>query len=129
MLQRYTTEEYKKIYSELPPKVRPLFWEEDIGNRMENIAKRHELSRIKYEKLRILIAHIFLGLLPPKNIKKTVKEEIDANPDHAEKITVDINRLIVAPTKHLLKEVYEDDHEEDKDKKEVNGDAYREPIE
>lgn len=132
MLSKYTTEEYRKLYKELPQKVKNIFWEDDVSDRIEKIVERHELSDLKERKLIRLVAHIYLGLLPPKDIRRTVSEEIDANPDDAEKITNDINRLIVFPTKHLLKEIYKGDEEDgssDGKEKKRSGDAYREAIE
>ena len=133
MLNKYTTEEYRKLYRELPEKIKDLFWEDDIGDRIGKIVDRHELSDVKEKKVIRLVAHIFLGLLPPKNLKKTVLEEIDANPDDAKRIIADIKRLIIFPTKHLLKEIYEEEGDEGKgtfsSQKGEPGDAYREPIE
>lgn len=137
MLDQYTTQEYRKLYENLPKKVKNLFWEDDIADRIEKIVERHELSKVKEKKMIRLVAHIFFGLLPYKNLKETVLKEIDANPDHAEKIVLDINRLIISPTRHLLKEVYAEENEKESSKKsifhtqgeEMSGDNYREPIE
>ncbi len=137
MLDQYTTQEYREIYKDLPKKVKNLFWEDDIADRIRKIVERHELNEYKEKKIIRIVAHIFFGLLPPKNLKEVVLKEIVASPDYAERIVLDINRLIVSPTKHLLKEVYEEENKEEDQKsiphaqEKTTGfsDAYREPIE
>ncbi len=141
MLKSYTVDEYRNLYEGLSKKMQRLFWDDDISGRIEKISERFDLKNKEMKKLLQIIAHLFLGILPPSHIKKVVEVEIGINGDRNEMISNEITRLLVAPFYMLLKEIYEEDEfkkigvksfseEENTNKTERNsfGDVYREPI-
>ncbi len=143
MIKKYTAEERRDLYKNLPKKLQNLFWEDDIADRLEKIYERFKLSHAQRLTLMEIIAHLFLGVLPVSQIKTTVEKEIGLGEDDSEKLAKEIVRFIVYPVQHILREVYNEEefrkigvrssfHEEDKPEKGKEndfGDAYREPIE
>ncbi len=143
MLKEYTTDEYWKLYEDLPPKAQELFWEDDIDDRIEKIAERFRLNEQKKKKTIRTIAHLFFGIVPLSQIKTIVREEIALGEDDGEKLSKEIIRFIIYPVQHILREVHEEEEfqkigvksgfQEEKggerEKSSDFGDIYREPIE
>ncbi len=136
-MKEYKPEDYLKLYEKIPKELQKLVWEEDLDRRRKDLASRFDLSEAKEERLDILILHLLLGILPPKEIKETFKKELVLSEEEAKKLTSDFIQHIVSPIKHLLKDVYDEDdfvsvglkrsssQEEEKEKE----DPYREPLE
>ncbi len=142
MLKKYTNEEYWKLYEELPEKIKKTFWEDDISNRIENMAERHNLDSEKMSKVTQITTHLLLGVLPPSQIDSVIKKEVAFDEDKSKALSNEFKRSIIYPMQHLLREIYtEEDFKEagikpisEKEEKEEKkpsefGDIYREPIE
>jgi hypothetical protein len=139
MLKRYTEDEYWALYRQLPEKVKNLFWEEDVIERIGKITERFNLGIKNKGSLAEIIGHLFLGILPPAHIKSVVKKEIGLGEESSEKLSNEIIRFIIYPTQHLLREIYTAEEFQDAGIKTVlgednsvpkkEGDSYREPIE
>jgi hypothetical protein len=139
MLKKYTEDEYWALYKQLPSKVKDLFWEEDIAERINKIKERFSLTEEKENSLIEIIAHLFLGILPPEHVSSVIQKEIVLEEDHSEKLSNEVIRFIIYPVQHLLREIYTDENFQNAGIKKMygeenivnkkNGDVYREPIE
>jgi hypothetical protein len=139
MLKKYTEDEYWDLYKQLPPKVKDLFWEEDIAERINKIKERFSLTEEKKDFLIEIIGHLFLGILPPEHINSVIQKEIILEEDHSEKLSNEVIRFIIYPIQHLLREIYTDENFQNAGIKKMygeenivnkkNDDVYREPIE
>jgi len=76
MLKKYTQKEYHDLYESLPKKMQHLFWEDDISNRIEKISERFELTNKEIWRITEIIAHLFLGILPPEHISSVIQKEL-----------------------------------------------------
>ncbi len=141
MPENYDSKEYWELYKNLPKKIQNLFWEDDISSRIEKITERFELDNERREKLLEIVASVYLGILPPSQIKNTVSQKVRMSEEKTSLLSNEIIRFLVSPLKPLLEDIYEKEEfekigiksfKEEVDKKENNsdfGDVYREPVE
>jgi len=139
MFKKYKADEYWKLYEDLPQKVKEVFWEEDMGKRLEKISERFSLEEKEKETLLELVVHLFLGVFPPSHIAQIIEKEIPLSGDGCEKLTTEFIRFIVYPSQNILRELYSEEEfnkigvkkgfqEEKTEEKGPFEDSYREPI-
>jgi hypothetical protein len=139
MIKKLSATEWLELYKKLPRKNQLLLWEDDMASRIKKIEERFKLTKKQGDSLTEMIAYILLGALPPLEIKKAIVNEFLVEEEFAQKISDEIFRSIIFPSKPLLKEIYEEKHfkiedgetEEEKEEREKKGglsDTYREPI-
>ncbi|GEM_PF-1996037 len=126
MPKKYTKKECREIYEKLPPKIKELFWDEDVSDRIEKVIKRFNLGKIKGDRLNKIIFYVFLGLLPPSLIKRMLKEKLALSEKESEELGDEVIRYIIAPMKHLLKMLYK---KEEFEKVGIKSDFYEKDTE
>ncbi len=137
MLKKYTTEEYRSLYEDLPKKNQLLFWEEDIKLRIDKISERFNLSYEKGEVLAKIVSHLLLGILPPPQVEIILKTELFLEDADAEKLKNEFYRFIIYPIQHILREIYTEEDFKNAGIERIidergliveKSDVYREPI-
>ncbi len=135
MLAEYTDEEYKKLYEKLPKDFQKFFWDDDIAIHIEKIRERHNLDNIVGNKISLIVAHIFLGIIEEERLEEVIAEEIEPNKEKAKKIAKEVNRFVISPVRPFLEQLYSKKEKkvesvfESPKKRDGIGDSYREPIE
>ncbi len=140
MLNKTSTKEILEAYSKLPKKITDLFWSEDISTRLQKIEKTFDLTEHQGDILTEIIAHVFLGLLPPCSMRESLQKELSVDNLIANKITEEAFRSLIFPFQEELKEVYTDEdfkifknetlaEKIERERKGGVSDSYREPIE
>ncbi len=140
MIKQYTQEEKWKLYEELPKKIQSVFWDGETGQRVIKIIERFGLGDKEEDTLMEIVFQMFLGVLPPSQAQKHVKEEFDESTAIA--IFQEIVRFIIYPTQKLLRDLYAEeefsqfgvkesfsDAGEERRWKSSFGDTYREEVE
>lgn len=127
MLKKYSKEELWKIYWQLPKELQDAIFSKETTETIENIGKRYELSEEEIGKLAEMVGYSLLGLLPPEDFEGELISEIKLSLEKAKKITNEITRYIFFPLKDFLETIYLKKTEPEK--KPIQRDIYREPIE
>ncbi len=144
MPKKYSTEEFWKLYKNLPRKIKDLLFEEEVGLNVSKVCRRNEVEG-NFDQIMDWVTEVLLGLLSPEEFKKSLEKDLVLREKNPEKIYREINRFIFFPVKEELNSLYEievvlpsgekisgnklsqDKKEKEDDRK--NKDTYREPIE
>ncbi len=139
MQKKHTIDDYWEIYEKLPKKNQEVFWEDDVGFRVQKIASRFQLPEEERDSLYRVVGQLFLGIIPPSELKKSIKENVTEN--NLENLSQEIIRFVIYPVQHILRNLYADEEfnkigvkkdfsvEEKRKWHNEFGDTYREPIE
>ena len=134
--------EFFKLYKKLPTELQDLMSSTEMGDSLEDICTKYNILNYLYQ-INDYVGDVLLGLLPPNEFKETIQKELELKDDEAKRITVEINRFVFYPVKSLLEDMYNMEiapiakmkikpsvvKKEEKIKKPVKSDTYREPIE
>jgi len=148
MLEGFPKEKLQKIYEILPQDLKEALFSQETADTINDICSENNLEEKQISKIIEYVGYVFLGLLPPNEFEKTIKEKLIIKEDLAQKISRQIIRLVFLPLKtrleliykikiELPKEVIEEklpaEEEPPKEEKISSGkgekDTYREPIE
>ncbi len=105
MLEKYTPEQFWKLYQKLPQDLKDVLFAEETGNNIYEICKRNEIEE-NLEAIVDLIGQVLLGLLPPNEFQETLEKELKLEREVAKKVNHEINRFIFYPVKASLEELY-----------------------
>lgn len=139
MRKEYTTKEKWEMYEKLFQKNKDLFWDDGVSARIKKSSSRFNLTEEEEKTLLDIIAALFLGVLLPSQLPKTIEQEIPT--ENSSNLAQEIIRFVIYPIQHILRNLYADEEFDkigikkdfsDKERKEWQsefGDTYREPIE
>jgi hypothetical protein len=105
MAEKYTKEQFWKLYRKLPPELQDALFAEETGNSIYEICKRNEVSE-NLDKIVDLVRQVLMGFLPPGEFQETLEKELKLKKDVAKKVTQEINRLVFYPVKSDLEKLY-----------------------
>ena len=136
-MKNYSTEDYTKLYNDLPPENKSVFWDDDSPNRVGKISKRFGLTELEESFLFKTVIDLFLGTLPPSEIKPILLKEFG---ERQGTLPQEVIRFIIYPTQHILRNLYSEEEfdkigvkkdfsdNETKRSESDFGDSYRETI-
>lgn len=146
MAEKYTKEEFWKLYENLPQELKDTLFAEETGDNIYNICKRNGIEEDLGEIVDY-VGCVLLGVLTPKDFQDALETELNLEEGVAKKVSQEINRFIFYPVKEGLFSFYEIEFApggriieltpERKKKKKIElaekkpstEDVYREPIE
>ena len=108
MSKKYTSEQFWKLYEKLPQKLKDALFSEGTGDNIYEICKRHEIEE-DLEQVVDCVGQVLVGVLTPKNLEKTLEQDLKIENETAKKIALEINRFIFYPVKAELAELYKMD--------------------
>ncbi|MDI6591505.1 MAG: hypothetical protein QME61_00985 [Patescibacteria group bacterium] len=133
MVEKYTREQFWKLYEKLPPELKEAVFSEEIAENIWNICERNEVDEIS--EVARYVGRVLMGILPPDEFQTTLEKEIKLKKEKAKKITQEINRFIFYPLRPYLEKIYKIEiappvkMEVAPLKEKPKRDIYREPIE
>ena len=105
MVQNMNTSELiKERYQQLPQEIRDAVTASDLPTKMKTIASNHGLMIDQVGILQNEILFVMLGLEPSSDFVNNMSKELGIKRELAEKITIDVNRLIFDSIKNYLRE-------------------------
>lgn len=134
MVERYTSEEFWKLYKSLPKELKDALFAEETGENIYKICRENEILEYLDEIVE-LVGNVLLGVLAPVDFAKELGLKLNLDREKIRKIIHQFNRLIFFPVKDSLFEIYKSgalvDYYQLKEKEPVleKKDIYREPIE
>jgi len=136
-MEEYSKEQLWELYEQLPEDLQKAVFSEETGSKIENILKANNIKNPK-KSLNIIknIGYVFLGLLPPNELKENVlKKDFKIKDSDAENIFSAINNEIFLELRKSLEALYGIKLKEKKssaiknNNKPSKRDGYREPLE
>jgi len=105
MPQKYTSEQFWKLYEKLPQELKDALFAEETGNNIYDTCKRNGIEE-NLEEVVEYVGQVLVGVLPPDEFQETLEKEMGIEKDLAKKVAQEINRFIFYPVKPLLEELY-----------------------
>ena len=105
MPQKYTPEQFWKLYEKLPQELKDALFAEETGNNIYEICQRYEIEEI-LEEIVDYAGQALVGVLVPEDFQKTLETELKLEAELAKKVAQEINRFIFYPVKPALEELY-----------------------
>jgi len=104
MAEKYTQEQFWKLYEKLPQELRDAIFSEETSKNIWEICERNNIKEIS--KIGKYTGRVLLGILPPDEFQETLEKELKLKKDLAKKVAREINRFIFYPVKTSLEEIY-----------------------
>lgn len=136
MTKEITKEEFWDLYEKLPPELKEAIFSVETADHISNICNRYEIQGEGISKVAKIIGDVLLGLLPLENLPNELDSVLTLEKDVIKKMNREVNRFIFFPIKTALKELYEQEDAEPRERKIQEEfpksrakDKYREPAE
>lgn len=105
MAEKYTREQFWKLYQRLPQKLKDTLFAEETGNSIYEICKRNKIER-NLGQIVDYVGQVLLGILPPSDFQETLEKELKLEKEVAKRVAQEVNRFIFYPVKSSLEELY-----------------------
>ena len=105
MPQKYTSEQFWKLYAKLSPELKNAVSAEETGNHIYDISKRYGIPE-NIDGLSEYVGQVLVGVLPPDDFQETLEKDVGLKKEVARKVAQEINRFIFYPVKPNLEELY-----------------------
>jgi hypothetical protein len=105
MPEKYTNEQFWKLYEKLPQELKDAIFAEETGNNIYEICKRNGVEEY-LEEIVELVGQVLLGILPPDEFQEVLEKELKLEKEVAKRVSQEINRFIFYPVKSSLEELY-----------------------
>lgn len=99
-------QQISRLYETLPQELKDAYFSEEIGDITADVCDRNGAGK----QVRGVAEHVgytLLGILPPKDLQKSLEQDLGIKEEIAEKVSREINRLIFFPLKESLKNFFE----------------------
>ncbi|OGZ23545.1 MAG: hypothetical protein A3A08_01605 [Candidatus Nealsonbacteria bacterium RIFCSPLOWO2_01_FULL_41_9] len=106
MPNKYTKEQFWKLYEKLPQELKDALWAEETGNNIEDICQRYEIEE-NVGDIVDLVGQVLVGVLAPKDFQETLEKELKLEKNTAKKAAQEINRFIFYPVRTELEKLYQ----------------------
>jgi len=137
-MSEYTPEQLWPLYEKLPKDLQEAVFSEKTADAIYDVCVRNGLEKEMPEVAKYT-GYVILGLLPPDEFQKTLKEELKLKNDLSKKVALEITRFIFFPVKESLEALYKIEIEKptkpltaiprEKAEEKLKKDIYREEIE
>jgi len=140
MVQKYTREQFWKLYEKLPQELKDALFAEETGNNIYDICQRNEIEE-NLDQIVEYVGQVLVGVLPPEEFQGILEKELKLEKEVAKRVSQEINRFIFYPVKPPLEELYKIEISppakptgitpppEEKPSVPQKEDVYREPVE
>jgi len=135
-----------KLYEKIPTELQEAIFSSETSDTIFDVCEKNNIEN-NYELSKI-VGDSLLGILPPEEVEKNIKEKLSLSPEKANKVAREIDRFIFYPLKNSLAQLYGEELKEfkirpekkeekkekgkpkkTKKKEEKKGkDSYREPL-
>jgi len=103
----YPREQLWEIYENLPEDLRHAIFAEENSDKIYDICVRNGVNEDnKISEIAKYIGYVMLGVLPPDELEKTIKGELNLEEKIAKQIVWEISRFVFFPIKNSLELLY-----------------------
>lgn len=101
-----TQKEFRERLKETPQKIVDLMSSEEAENVLETISKEYQIDPARTRRLAFYVAHVFLGVLPPKEFRQTIEKDLGFGSENALHIAEKISHTLFHKAKKELNDTY-----------------------
>lgn len=105
MPEKYTKEQFWKLYEKLPQELKDALFSEETGNYIYETCKKNGIED-KLGEVVESVGQVLLGVLPIENFQENLEKELKLKKEVAKKVFQEINRFIFFPLKESLTALY-----------------------
>jgi len=105
MVEKYTREQFWKLYEKLPQELKDALFAEETADNIDDICKRSKVSE-NLKEIVEYVGHALVGALSPDKFQEIMEKELGFKKNIAKKVTQEINRFIFYPVKDSLEKLY-----------------------
>lgn len=105
-MEEYPKEELQKIYEALPDDLKKALFSQQTANIVDEIGRKNNVPEEKIIEIIKYCGYVLLGLLPPADLRKTLKEKLSLPDETAESVSQEIIQLVFLPLKISLEALY-----------------------
>lgn len=133
MGKEYTKKQLHQIYKTLPKELKKVVFSKETADQIYDISVRNGIKEEQISEIAWIAGKVLLGLLPLKEFRGTLEQEMKLKPQKAKALSQEIYRFVFYPVKESISELYEEEvsapkAEPQKKPKSSKKDIYREPI-
>jgi len=103
--KKYTSEQFWKLYENLPQELKDALFAEETGDNIYEVCQKNE-QEDELGDIVDYVGQVLVGVLAPADFQKAIGQDLAISPETAKKIAQEINRLIFYPVKTALEELY-----------------------
>jgi hypothetical protein len=105
-MQKYTDEQIKNLYNNLPEDLKKVIFSAEIGESIKKIGEKYNLLIDKTGILGNETGMVMLGLTHPKDYLSNLAERLKIDKESAAKIGEDVNNMVFAKVRESLKKIH-----------------------
>ncbi|MBU0547113.1 MAG: hypothetical protein ABH876_00955 [Patescibacteria group bacterium] len=106
MLDKYTKEQFWKLYEKISQELKETIFSEETANNILDICLRNGVEDERVSEVARYTGRVLMGILEPTDFQETLEKELKMEKNTAKKISQGINRFIFYPVKPALEELY-----------------------
>ena len=101
-----TQKEFRERLKETSPKIVDLMSSEEAENVLEAVSREYQIEPARTRFLAFYVAHVFLGVLPPKEFKSAIVKDLGFGSENALHIAEEIDHKLFHKAKKELNDAY-----------------------
>jgi hypothetical protein len=105
MKKIYTSEQFWKLYKNLPQDLKNTLFAEETGGAIYEVCKKNNLIE-RVGDVADCVGAVLIGLLPPTDLSGTLEKDLNILPETAKKISQEISRSVFYLVKSSLEILY-----------------------
>ena len=105
MVQKYTSEQFWKLYEKLPQELKDTLFAEETGNNIYEICRKNGVAE-NLDEIVDYVGQVLVGVLPLEEFQASLEAELKLEKEVAKKVAQEINRFIFYPVKPVLEQLY-----------------------
>lgn len=104
MPQKYTKEQYWKLFQKLPEELKNQMLSEETADNVFNVCDRNDIEEVTV--VSSSVGDVLVGILPPDKFQEAIEEKLELSKEVAKKVAQEIYRFILYPVKADLEKLY-----------------------
>lgn len=101
-----TQKEFRERLRETPQHVVDLMGSEETENIIKKVSEAYHIPPIKTRRLAFYVAHVFLGMLEPKEFRETIEKDLEFSAEDATHIAGEIEHNLFDKARKELNNMY-----------------------
>jgi hypothetical protein len=106
MIQKYTTDQYWKIFYKLPEELQVAVLSAETADSIFRACEHQGIGDDKISLVGTLVGDVLMGVIRPEEFREALQTEIGLDENTATNIDREINRLIFSPLRPFLAKTF-----------------------
>lgn len=116
-MRDYPKQQLQELFEILPKVLQDALLSTEIGSKVFDICEGNGIEETETaEEVLKYTSYVLIGLLPPNELRQTLKKELNLSEDLAKQVAWEISRFVFLPLEESLESLYKIEIEESKPK-------------